>query len=226
MLVRIPALLPAEQLAELRQRLEGAAWSDGRATAGWQSSRVKSNRQLPQSEPLGMEAGDSIVRALERNPLFVSATLPRHVYPPMFNRYEAGMSFGAHVDNAVRPIPGTHHRLRTDISATLFLTPPQDYDGGELTIEDTYGVHQVKLDAGDLVVYSASSVHRVEPVTRGARTAAFLWIQSMVRDDGARALLFELDTAIRDLTEKHTDPDSLVRLTSCYHNLVRRWAEI
>ncbi len=225
MVVRIPALLSVEQLAEARQRLATAPWADGRLTAGWQSSAVKDNLQLPQSEAAARDLGDIVLRALECNPTFVSATLPRHVYPPMFNRYEPGMSFGAHVDNAVRQIPGTHHRLRTDISATLFLTAPHEYDGGELVIEDSYGAHSVKLAAGDMVVYPASSLHRVEPVTRGVRTAAFFWIQSMVRDDSARTLLFELDTAIRDL-QKAADRGPLIRLTACYHNLLRRWAEV
>jgi len=166
------------------------------------------------------------MRALERTALFVSAALPRHLYPPLFNRYEAGMAFGNHIDNALRQIPGTAYRLRTDLSATLFLSAPHEYDGGELSIEDTYGAHAVKLEAGDLVLYPASSVHRVEPVTRGARLAVFFWVQSLVRDDGARCLLFDLDTTIRQLTAKGADRESLVRLTACYHNLLRRWAEL
>ena len=226
MIVRVPKLLSAELLAAIRERLDGAAWQDGRLTAGYQSAEVKTNLQLAQTDAAARQAGDIVLRALECNALFISATLPRHVYPPLFNRYEAGMSFGAHVDNAVRQIPGTAHRLRTDISATLFLSEPHDYDGGELVIEDTYGAHSVKLPAGDMVVYPASSLHRVEPVTRGVRAAAFFWIQSMVRDDGDRTLLFELDATVRDLTEKGADRDSVVRLTSCYHNLLRRWAEL
>lgn len=226
MIARIPSLLSADELAAVRRRLEGAAWVDGRLTAGYQSAEVKSNLQLPQSDPAAHEAGEIVLRALERSPAFASAALPRHVYPPLFNRYEAGMAFGAHIDNAVRSIPGTPHRLRTDVSATLFLCPPHEYDGGELRIEDTYGAHSVKLEAGDMIVYPASSVHSVAPVTRGARVAAFFWIQSLVRDDGARTLLFELDTAIRGLAAKAADRDSLVRLTACYHNLLRRWAEL
>ncbi len=226
MIVRIASLLSAAELADIRQRLERGAWTDGRATAGYQSAEVKSNLQLPQSDPVAREAGEIVMRALERSPLFASATLPRHVYPPLFNRYEAGMVFGDHVDNALRPIPGTPHRLRTDVSATPFLTPPHEYDGGELRIEDTYGAHAVKLEAGDMVVYPASTVHSVVAVTRGTRLAAFFWIQSLVRDDGARTLLFELDTAIRGLAAKAADRDSLVRLTACYHNLLRRWAEL
>jgi PKHD-type hydroxylase len=226
MIVRIASVLSADELAALRARLDGAAWEDGRLTAGYQSAQVKTNLQLPQDAIAAREAGDSVLRALERNALFVSATLPRHVYPPLFNRYGAGMSFGAHVDNAVRQIPGTHHRLRTDIAATLFLNAPQDYDGGELVVEDTYGAHSVKLAAGELVVYPASSLHRVEPVTRGVRSAAFFWVQSMVRDDGERTLLFDLDTTIRDLAGKAADRAALVRLTACYHNLLRRWADL
>jgi len=226
MITRVASLLSAAELAEIRQRLEQGAWADGRLTAGYQSASVKSNLQLPQGDPAAREAGEIIMRALERNPLFASAALPRHVYPPLFSRYQAGMDFGAHIDNAVRAIPGTPHRLRTDVSATLFLSPAHEYDGGELTVADTYGDHSVKLDAGDLILYPASSVHRVAPVTRGARVAAFFWIQSLVRNDSARALLFELDAAIRALTAQAADRDSLVRLTGCYHNLLRRWAEL
>ncbi len=195
-------------------------------TAGWQSAETKVNLQLPHNDVVARELGDTILRALERNPLFVSATLPRHVFPPLFNRYDPGMSFGTHVDNAVRQVSGTTHRIRTDISATLFLSAPEEYDGGELVVDDSYGAHSVKLAAGDLILYPASSLHRVQPITRGARTAAFFWIQSMVRDDGARTLLFEMDAAIRDLTRTGADRDSVVRLTGCYHNLLRRWAEV
>ncbi|MGH8149209.1 MAG: Fe2+-dependent dioxygenase [Steroidobacteraceae bacterium] len=226
MIVRIPALLSADELAAVRRRLEGAAWADGRLTAGYQSAEVKSNLQLPQDDPAARDAGEIVMGALERSPLFASATLPRHVYPPLFNRYEAGMVFGAHIDNALRSVPGTVHRLRTDVSATLFLAPSGEYDGGALTIEDAYGAHAVKLEAGDMIVYPAGSVHRIEPVTRGARIAAFFWVQSLVRDDGARTLLFELDAAIRTLGAKAADRESLVRLTGCYHNLLRRWAEL
>jgi PKHD-type hydroxylase len=226
MINRISALLSADRLGPIRARLEAAAWEDGRATAGHQSAQVKSNLQLPQSDRMTREIGEEIVRALERSALFVSATLPRHVYPPLFNRYESGMDFGAHVDNAVRQIPGTPHRLRTDLSATLFLNSPDEYDGGELLIEDTYGSQSIKLAAGDMVVYPSGSIHRVLPVTRGTRTASFLWIQSMVRDDGARALLYELDTSIRELARDGVRNEALVRLTACYHNLLRRWADL
>jgi PKHD-type hydroxylase len=225
-ITRISSVLSKDELAALRAGLDQGAWGDGRVTAGFQSAQVKTNLQLPQDDPVAREAGEIVLRALERSPLFVSATLPRHVYPPLFNRYGPGMSFGNHVDNAVRQVPGTPHRLRTDVSATLFLSAPEEYEGGELVIDDTYGSHSVKLGAGDLVVYPASSLHRVQPVTRGVRAAAFFWIQSMVRDDGDRTLLFELDTAIGALTEQGSDRNSLVRLTNCYHNLLRRWAEL
>jgi PKHD-type hydroxylase len=226
MITRIAALVSDEQLASLRARLDTADWEDGRATAGHQSAQVKANVQLRQDDPLARELGTQILRALERSHLFVSAALPRHVFPPLFNRYATGMSFGAHVDNAVRQVPGTAHRLRTDLSATLFLSRPEEYDGGELVIEDTFGAHSVKLAAGDMVVYPSSSLHRVTPVTRGVRTAAFFWVQSMVRDDSARSLLFELDTSIQNLTTRSAHEESIVRLTACYHNLLRRWAEL
>jgi PKHD-type hydroxylase len=226
MITRISALLSVDRLEAIRARLEGASWEDGRTTAGQQSAQVKSNLQLPQHDPVTREIGDEIVRALERSALFVSASLPRHVYPPLFNRYESGMTFGAHIDNAVRQIPGTPHRLRTDLSATLFLSEPEEYDGGELLIEDTYGSQSIKLAAGDMIMYPSSSVHRVLPVSRGTRTAAFFWIQSMVRDDGARTLLYELDTSIRELARDGARNESLVRLTACYHNLLRRWADL
>lgn len=226
MIVRIASVLSAQELSAIRTRLKDGAWDDGRLTAGYQSAQVKANLQLPQNDPAAREASDAVLRALERSPLFVSASLPHHVFPPLFNRYAPGMSFGNHVDNAVRQIPGTPHRLRTDVSATLFLSAPEEYDGGELIVEDTFGTHSVKLAAGDMVVYPASSLHRVTPVTRGVREAAFFWVQSLVRDDGARTLLFELDSSIRDLTSKDADRDSLVRLTNCYHNLLRRWADL
>lgn len=226
MIARIAALLDAPQLAAMAGLLGQAPWEDGRATAGFQSARVKHNLQLAQDSAAARQAGETIVRALERHREFISAALPHQVYPPLFNRYDPGMSFGAHVDNAVRQIPGSAHRLRIDVAATLFLSPPEDYDGGELIIEDTFGTHEVKLAAGDMVLYPASSLHRVQPVTRGARVAAFFWVQSMVRDDGARALLYEMDTAIRELTATGADGPALLRLTACYHNLLRRWAEL
>ena len=226
MLLHIPALLGPDQLRSLCARLNTAAWGDGRVTAGHLSAQVKVNRQLPQEDATARELSDEVLRALERNPRFISGTLPRHVYPPLFNRYEAGMSFGGHVDNAIRQIPGTPHRLRTDISATVFLSEPGEYDGGELVIEDTYGTHSVKFVAGDMVLYPSSSVHRVLPVTRGVRTAAFFWIQSMIRDDADRRLLFDLDVSIQELTQAGANPDAVIRLTACYHNLLRRWSEL
>lgn len=226
MIVQVPALLDAAQLLTVRERLSAAEWQDGRVTAGHQSRQVKHNLQLPADSATARELGDLIVRALERSALFISAALPRHVYPPLFNRYEGGMGFGAHVDNAMRQIPGTLHRLRTDLSATLFLSPAQDYDGGELIIEDTFGSQRIRLPAGDLVLYPASSLHRVTPVTRGTRLAAFFWVQSMVREDGERRLLYEMDSAIRQLTESSAPSASLLQLTGCYHNLLRRWADL
>jgi PKHD-type hydroxylase len=226
MIVQVPSLLDAAQLVAVRERLSVAQWQDGRLTAGHQSGQVKHNLQLPADSATARELGELVLRALERCALFISAALPRHVYPPLFNRYEGGMGFGAHVDNAMRQIPGTHHRLRADLSATLFLSPAQDYDGGELIIEDTFGTQRIRLPAGDLVLYPASSLHRVTPVTRGTRLAAFFWVQSMVREDGERRLLYEMDSAIRQLAEVPTPSACIVQLTACYHNLLRRWAEL
>ena len=201
MLVHVSAVLTAQELQTVRARLARAAWADGRLTAGFRSAQVKANLQVPQTDAAAREAGGLIITALERNDIFVSATLPHHVFPPLFNRYTPGMGVRrSHRQRYVRQIPGTPHRLRTDLSATLFLSAPDEYDGGELVIDDLYGTHSVKLAAGDMVVYPASSLHRVQPVTRGTRDAAFFWIQSMVRDDGARALLYELDLSIRELT--------------------------
>jgi PKHD-type hydroxylase len=225
MLLEIPGVLSDEQVGALRRRLDEADWVDGRATAGPQSARAKHNLQLPETSALAREAGDVIVAALQRHPLFLSAALPLRVYPPMFNCYREGQAFGSHVDNAIRQVPGGG-RLRTDLSATLFLTSPDDYEGGELIIEDTYGVHAVKLAAGHLVLYPATSLHHVRPVTAGARISSFFWIQSMVRDDGARTLLFDMDTAIQRLTQDVPDHPSGVQLTGVYHNLIRRWADL
>jgi PKHD-type hydroxylase len=225
-LLPVPGLLTAHQVAEAREALARAQWVDGRVTAGHQSTRAKDNEQLAEDSPVAGRLGDVVIAALSANPLFVSAALPLRVFPPLFNRYTGGQSFGTHVDNAVRQVPGTPHRLRTDLSATLFLSGPGEYDGGELVVEDTFGVHEVKLPAGDLVLYPASSLHHVKPVTRGARLASFFWIQSMVRDDGARTLLFDLDTAIQGLTRQQPDHPSAVQLVGVYHNLLRRWAEL
>jgi PKHD-type hydroxylase len=226
MLVHVPNVLTAEQVATARQALDQTEWVDGRVTAGHQSARVKHNLQLPESHPVAEEIGDVILTALQRHPLFIAAALPLRVFPPLFNRYEGGSAFGSHVDNAIRQVGGTGHRIRTDLSATLFLSAPDSYDGGELLIEDTYGVHVVKLDAGHLVLYPSTSLHSVRPVTRGARVAAFFWIQSMVRDDGQRTLLLDLDTAIQRLNQDVPDHPSAVQLTGVYHNLLRRWAEM
>jgi PKHD-type hydroxylase len=225
MLLQIQNVLTAEQVRACRVLLDAAQWVDGRVTAGHQSARVKNNMQLPEEDESGRRMGALILDALQNNPLFLTAALPLKVFPPLFNRYEGGESFGSHVDNAVRQVTGTPHRIRTDLSATLFLTNPEEYDGGELLVEDTYGVHSVKLPAGNLVLYPSSSLHRVNPVTRGRRLAAFFWIQSMVRDDGERTLLFDLDMAIQGLHGDRPDHPALVPLTGIYHNLLRRWAD-
>jgi PKHD-type hydroxylase len=226
MLLDIPDVLSAEQVATAQRLLDETDWVDGRVTAGHQSARAKHNLQLPEDHPAARELGDMILGALQRNPLFIAAALPLRVFPPLFNRYEGGGSFGNHVDNAIRQVTGTPHRLRTDLSATLFLAPPEDYDGGELLVEDTYGVHSVKLPAGHLVLYPSTSLHSVRPVTRGARIASFFWIQSMVRDDGQRTLLFDLDTAIQRINQDTPDHPATVQLTGVYHNLLRRWADL
>ncbi len=226
MIVAIPNVLDAEQLAQARSLLDTAQWVDGKVTAGHQSARAKDNAQLPEDSPVARRVGETILTALERNPLFISAALPARIFPPLFNRYAGGQSFGVHVDNAVRPIRGTPLRVRTDLSATLFLAEPGEYEGGELVVEDTYGAHSIKLPAGHMVLYPASSLHKVQPVVRGMRLASFFWIQSMVRDDGERTLLFDMDTAIRHLAAQSPDNPAVVQLTGVYHNLLRRWAEI
>lgn len=225
MMLHIPQILTEAQLAHARDVLSSATWTDGRVTAGHQSARVKENQQLPQDSAPARELGRLIAEALSKSALFMSAVLPREVFPPLFNRYAEGMHFGSHVDNALRGIPGTPHRLRTDVSATLFLTDPADYDGGELVVEDTFGEHAVKLPAGDLIVYPASSLHHVRQVTRGARVSSFFWIQSLVRDDARRSLLFDLDAACIQLTAEVPDSPALPMLTGVYHNLLRQWAE-
>jgi PKHD-type hydroxylase len=198
---------------------------DGRVTAGHQSARTKDNAQLPEDSPVARQLGEMIVTALGQNPLFISAALPLRVFPPLFNRYTGGQSFGTHVDSAIRQVAGTGHRIRTDLSATLFLANPDEYDGGELTVEDTFGTHSVKLPAGHMILYPSTSLHHVRPVTRGARIASFFWIQSMVRDDGQRTLLFDLDAAIQRLNVDNPNHPSAVQLTGVYHNLMRRWAD-
>jgi PKHD-type hydroxylase len=225
MLLAIPDVLTAEQVTRARQLLQEADWVDGRVTAGHQSSRTKDNAQLPEDSPLARQLGDMVMTALGQNPLFISAALPLRVFPPLFNRYSGGQAFGTHVDNAIRQISGTPHRIRTDLSATLFLVNPDEYDGGELTVEDTFGTHSVKLPAGHMILYPSTSLHHVRPVTRGARMASFFWIQSMVRDDGQRTLLFDLDAAVQRLNLDSPNHPSAVQLTGVYHNLLRRWAD-
>jgi PKHD-type hydroxylase len=227
MLVCIPNVLDAGQIVSLRERLDRAneAWVDGRVTAGYQGAPVKFNLQVDERSEVAHACQRIVLAALERNPIFISAVLPNIVYPPMFNRYAKDMKFGAHVDGSVRIHPHDGRKLRTDVSATLFLTNPGDYDGGELQIEDTYGRHNIKLPAGDMVVYPATSLHQVAPIKRGTRTSCFFWVQSLVRDDSQRALLYEMDGAIQRLNQ--TDADEVARrsLIGCYHNLVREWSE-
>ena len=226
MLLAIPELLNAEQVAHARQLLQAADWVDGRVTAGHQSAQAKDNMQIPEGHPAARELGDLILTALGQNALFISAALPQRVFPPLFNRYQGGQSFGTHIDNAIRLVTGTPHRIRTDLSATLFFAHPDEYDGGELIVEDTYGTHSVKLPAGHMILYPATSLHHVRPVTRGARVSSFFWIQSMVRNNGQRALLFDLDAAIQRLNHDVPEHPTPVQLTGIYHNLLREWAEV
>ncbi|MBB3900329.1 Fe2+-dependent dioxygenase [Roseococcus suduntuyensis] len=227
MLVLIPQLLTQAEVAYCRERLEAAPWIDGKATAGQQSAKAKFNLQVPQDSPECRELGELVLRALGRNALFATAALPLKVFPPLFNRYDEGMTFRAHVDNAIRPVPGTGQRIRTDVSSTLFLSPPDSYDGGELVIHDTYGRHEVKPEAGDMVVYPATSLHSVNPVTRGSRWASFFWTQSMVKEDATRALLYDMDMGIialrRDLPDDHP---GVLAMTAAYHNLLRHFVEM
>lgn len=229
MMLHIPGVLSADQVRQCREALDAATWIDGNATSGVQSAEVKRNEQLPEGSPAARAVGEAIQDALARNATFFSAALPLKVFPPLFNRYAGGDGFGTHVDNAIRLLRGTDFRVRSDLSATLFLADPASYDGGELCVDDTYGTHRVKLPAGDMVLYPASSLHRVTPVTRGIRVASFFWIQSMVRDDAERALLFQLDNDIQRLQQRGAntganDP-TVVSLTGLYHNLLRRWAD-
>jgi PKHD-type hydroxylase len=226
MMVHIPNVLAPEQVARCRDVMVKAAWVDGRVTAGHQSEKVKNNLQLPETSPEARELGEMVMAALGRSPLFFSAVLPKQVFPPLFNRYDAGMTFGPHVDNAIRGYLNTSLQIRTDVSATLFISEPADYDGGELVVSDTYGQHGVKLPAGDMIVYPGTSLHHVTPITRGSRIASFFWIQSMVRNDTQRNLLFDLDMAIIRLTRDHPQHPSVVELTSIYHNLLRQWTEV
>ncbi len=224
MLLHVPAVLTPAQVAEMRTALDAAEWTDGRQTVGVQGAQVKRNLQLPEASPLRADLGRQILAALSRNPLFFAAALPLKTLPPRFNRYQGGGEYGFHVDGAVMRADG-ELQVRSDLSCTLFLSGPDEYDGGELVISDTYGEHGVKLQAGDLILYPSSSLHRVTPVTRGARVAAFFWIQSMVRDGEQRRMLFEMDTAIEALRRSQADNAAVLQLTGVYHNLLRRWAE-
>jgi len=227
MLVIIPKVLAMEQVRSFREKLDTSdAWVDGRVTAGYQGAPVKKNEQIAEQSPLAREIGSVILSILERHPLFISATLPNRVYPPMFNRYASGMHFGSHVDGAVRLVPGSGAKIRTDVSATLFIAPPEEYDGGELIIEDTYGTHSVKLPAGDMVLYPATSLHSVLPITRGIRVASFFWIESIIADDAQRTLLFNLDNAIQRLNATGADELARTYLAGCYHNLLRMWGAV
>ncbi|MDP1618763.1 Fe2+-dependent dioxygenase [Phenylobacterium sp.] len=227
MMLHIPEVLTKAEVADLRRLIDGGSWVDGNVTSGTQSALAKRNEQLPEASPQAREAGERILDALSRNPLFVTAALPQTVFPPLFNRYGGGQTFGLHVDNAVRQSPDGRVRIRSDLSATVFLTEPDDYEGGELLVEDTYGVHEVKLPAGDMILYPASSLHQVSAVTRGARVSSFFWIQSMVRDDAQRSLLFQMDIAIQQLAGKvGAGAPELVSLTGAYHNLLRMWGDL
>lgn len=228
MLLHIPDILNTEQVESARSLLQSADWADGRVTAGYQSAKTKDNAQLAEDSPVAKQLGATVLEELSRNSTFFSAALPKRIYPPLFNRYSGGQSFGFHVDNAVRydRSRGQAEAVRTDLSATLFLSSPEDYDGGELIIEDTYGTQSIKLPAGHMVLYPGTSLHKVTPVSRGARIASFFWIQSMVRDDGHRRLMFELDLSIRRLTLDVPDHPALVQLTGVYHNLLRQWTEV
>lgn len=227
MMLHIPQVLSKAKVAELRALIDAAPWVDGNETSGTQSALAKRNAQLPEGSPAATQAGEAILDALERSPLFVAAALPQVVFPPLFNRYAGGEAFGLHVDNSIRQSRDGRTRIRSDLSATLFLTEPEDYDGGVLVVEDTFGAHEVKLPAGDMILYPASSLHEVTPVTRGARVCSFFWIQSLVREDARRELLFQMDLAIQQLGARiGADAPELVSLTGGYHNLLRMWAEV
>ncbi|MFN3817629.1 Fe2+-dependent dioxygenase [Blastomonas sp.] len=226
MLLPLPALLSPDEVAALRRFIDTADWIDGNATSGHQAQLVKDNLQLPEASEAAQSAGQIVLAALARNPVFISAALPAKIYPPMFNSYAGGQNYGLHVDNAVRVLPGAGGTIRADLSMTVFLEDPATYDGGELSIETAFGAQRVKLSAGDGVLYPSSSLHRVEPVTQGRRLASFLWVQSMVADERARSSLFDLDQSIQQLSaDVGQDHSALVRLTGVYHNLLRRWAE-
>lgn len=227
MLLSIPSILSKQAVADMRAAIDAAEWVDGNVTSGKQSALAKRNLQLPEDSPAARKAGEQILDALEKTPLFVAAALPLKVFPPLFNRYVEGNSFGMHVDNALRVRRDNGFRIRTDLSATLFLSEPEEYDGGELIIEDNFGAHAVKLNAGDMVLYPASSLHRVEPITRGARVSSFFWIQSMVREDARRTLLFDLDMSVQALaSELGQGHAQVIALTGAYHNLLRMWIDV
>lgn|SRR5512138_277246 len=225
MLLAIPNVLTPEQVAEGRRILDAAEWIDGRDTAGHQGARVKNNAQLPLRSPAAEQLGQMILKALAAAPLFMSAALPARILPPMFNRYSVGQTFGTHVDGAIRMV-GNGNSVRTDVSCTLFFSNPDEYDGGELIVEDTYGAKSVKLPAGHMILYPSTSLHRVNPIARGVRVCSFFWLQSMIRDDARRALLFDMDVAIQRLASQMPDHPSVVQLTGIYHNLLRQWAEV
>ena len=226
MLLPIPEVLSAEDVMACREALQVAEWVDGRGTAGHLSSPVKHNAQVHWQDPVAVRLGAMISARLERNPMFLSAALPASILPPLFNRYEGGGYYGPHLDGAIRPVDGTTRRIRTDLSMTVMLSDPADYDGGELRIADLAGERSIKPAAGDAILYSATSIHHVTPVTRGARLAAFTWIQSMVRDDGDRTVLFQLDAAIQQLPPVEESSAVRLQLTNIYHNLLRRWADL
>lgn len=227
MIHHIPQVLSKEQVLYFKNAMQTADWVDGQQSTGSLSANVKRNQQLPENHPLTQQLGDIILDALGQHPLFLSAALPLEILPPYFNRYEKNETFGFHVDNAIRNIRGTQHRIRTDLSCTVFLSEPEEYEGGELVVEDTYGYHEVKLPAGDMILYPSTSVHEVTPVTRGIRIGSFFWVQSMIRDDATRHMLFNLDQTIQNLrTELGDTHAEVVKLTSLYHNLIRKWAEL
>ena len=225
MMLHIPHVLSAEQVAECRELLLAADWQDGKSTAGFQSAMAKDNLQLPEDSDTARYIGQMITQALAQHPLFVAGALPAKVFPPLFNCYQGGQSFGVHVDNSIRFNSASGEPIRTDLSATLFFCEADEYEGGELVVEDSYGAHSVKLPAGDLILYPSTSLHQVMPVTQGARISSFFWIQSMVRDDGQRTLLFDLDTSIQQVNQQlGSDSETSIQLTGVYHNLLRRWA--
>ncbi|HZF85348.1 MAG TPA: Fe2+-dependent dioxygenase [Burkholderiaceae bacterium] len=226
MMLHVPEVLTRDEVRALRAALDQADWVDGRATVGEQGARVKQNRQIAELSPAGRQWGEQILKVLLKNPQFFSAALPFRFVPPLFNRYEGGEHYGLHVDGSIRNVPGTNFQLRTDVSCTLFLCDPEDYDGGELEVVDTYGSHEVKLPAGDLILYPSSSLHQVHPVTRGARVCSFFWVQSMVRDDARRSMLYELDQTLQRLRNRLGETDETVALTGHYHNLLRMWSEV